>query len=62
MRKALASLPCVEQDSINVSKDESRATFRISDPKQFKVSDALEKIKDAGFTPSLTKAGKAVQQ
>jgi len=62
VQRALASLPGVEQDSIDVSKDDSRATFRVSDPKQFKVSDALEKIKAAGYTPSLTKAGKAVQQ
>ena len=62
MRKALATLPGVEQDSIIVSKDESKASFHVSDPQQFKVSDALDKVKEAGYTPSLAKAGKAVQK
>jgi hypothetical protein len=62
VRTALATLPGVEKDSISVSKDESRAMFRVTDTEKFKVTEAIDKIKEVGFTPSLTKAGKTVQQ
>lgn len=59
--KALATLPCVEQTSINVSRIVGKARFRVSDPQQFKVNDALDKVNETGFPTSLAKAGKAIQ-
>ena len=62
MHDALAALPGVEKDTVKVNKHEKQATFRVNSPKEFKTSDAIAAVKDAGFTASVAGSGKAVRK
>ncbi len=54
MRKALATLPGVESDSIKVDVASKEAKFKIS---QFDEAAAKKKIEDLGYSVSAVKKG-----
>lgn len=57
MRQALASLPGVEKDSIQVSADDKTATFKVKEPATFKVDEATQAVTEAGFKATLARTG-----
>ena len=58
MQHALESLPWVEKGSVKVSK--TAASFKVIDPKQFKLQEAQSELKEENYTASLAKAGSAI--
>ena len=58
MRKALESLPGVEKGSIKADVSKQLVTFKVDDPKGFKVEDAVKKVnEDTSFKASVAKTG-----
>lgn len=54
MRKALATLPGVESDSINVDVKSKEAKFKVAN---FDEAAAKKKIEDLGYSVSAVKTG-----
>ena len=49
MRKALATLPWVEQGSIVVEVSKRKVTFNVTDPRQFDLKQVDEAVKKQKF-------------
>ncbi len=61
MRSALASLPGVEKDSVQVSVDDKSARFKVKDPAGFNVNEATEAVNEAGFKATVARTGSAIK-
>lgn len=58
MRGALEALPWVERGSVKVGK--KLVVFKVTDAKEFKLTDAENALKQKGYTATLAKTGSAI--
>ena len=63
VQSALQTLPGVEKDSIKVNNTTKLASFKVTDPKTFKLDDAYTKVAEIGskYKATLIKAGSAIE-
>ncbi len=59
MRSALAALPGVEKDSIQISVGDKWARFQVKDAAGFNVNEAAQAVDQAGFKATVAKTGAA---
>ena len=62
MHDALATLPCVEKQSVRVSFGQKLATFTVTDPKKFDMKSVQAALSEAGgkYQASVLKTGSAI--
>ena len=62
MQNALASLPGVEKDSIQVNISQKLASFKVKDPANFDINKAIASIEKAGnFKAKVRTVGTAIK-
>jgi hypothetical protein len=61
VRNALADLPWVDTNSIQVHVEQKLVAFRVTDREQYNLKQALAAVNECGeYKASLTKAGAAI--